>query len=77
VAFVPAAIFTQTSVVPQIFGSFNGGATWRVVYPGQNSQRGITLVGFTTPTQGVAITGSGELLMTHDGGHSWATVNFG
>ncbi len=46
-------------------------------------------LGFTTPTQGVAIIGTpaaagaptgappGRLLMTRDGGHTWSAVSFG
>jgi hypothetical protein len=35
----------------------------------------IAYAGFTTPDQGVAITGPGTLLMTYDGGHTWAAVD--
>jgi len=56
-------------------GTFDGGATWSVV----NHQPGSLTwlqVGFTTPSQGVAIDGKGTLLMTFNGGHGWAPVHF-
>ena len=40
---------------------------------------GITQLGFTTKTQGLLITnesGTGQMLMTHDGGRTWARVAF-
>jgi photosystem II stability/assembly factor-like uncharacterized protein len=40
----------------------------------------VTYLGFTTPTQGVILTsgeaGQGRLLMTRDGGGTWAAVQF-
>jgi photosystem II stability/assembly factor-like uncharacterized protein len=68
VAFVASA--------DSIYGTFNGGTSWQTVFRGAPGQSYLTLVGFTTPSQGVAITGTGELLMTRDGGHSWAVVPF-
>jgi photosystem II stability/assembly factor-like uncharacterized protein len=35
-----------------------------------------TEFGFTTPTQGGAVTGSGTLLVTFDAGHDWNAVRF-
>jgi photosystem II stability/assembly factor-like uncharacterized protein len=54
-----------------IFATFNAGATWRNV-----SRQSANPIGFTTPGQGVAITYDGQLLMTRDGGHTWAVVPF-
>jgi hypothetical protein len=61
-----------------IVTTFNGGGSWGTVYTG-GSGTTIAYVGFTTTTQGVAIataTGSaaGALLMTRNGGESWAPV---
>ncbi len=57
-----------------ITATFDGGKSWQRV----SSVAGITYLGFTTATQGVAIAetprGSSALLMTHDGGHTWAEV---
>jgi photosystem II stability/assembly factor-like uncharacterized protein len=35
-----------------------------------------TYIGFTNPTHGFALTGSGELLRSSDGGHTWARVTY-
>jgi hypothetical protein len=61
----------------RLVATFDGTATWSTVFKG-NPTLGWNDLGFTTPTQGVAIeTGqSGALLMTHDGGHTWAPVPF-
>ena len=58
-----------------LVGTFDGGTTWTVVNHPSASVSWLQ-VGFTTPSQGVAIEGSGTLLMTFDGGHNWAPVNF-
>jgi hypothetical protein len=55
--------------------SFDGGASWSTVYRGSDSIDPGEL-GFTTATQGVAISGS-RLLITFDGGHHWSPVSFG
>ncbi len=62
----------------EIVASFNGGGSWATVFTGSGNTS-ISYIGFTTPTQGVAIEASltdsaGPLLMTHDGGHTWAAV---
>jgi photosystem II stability/assembly factor-like uncharacterized protein len=62
----------------EIVATFDGGGSWSSVYTG-GAGTSITYVGFTTSTQGVAIAAStaslpGTLLMTHDGGHTWAPV---
>jgi photosystem II stability/assembly factor-like uncharacterized protein len=62
----------------EIVASFDGGGSWGTVFTG-GGNTGVTYVGFTTPTQGVAIEASatsplGTLLMTRDGGHTWAAV---
>ena len=71
----PGVVFAAAA--SQIFGTFNSGASWQAVYVGGSAQANITLVGFTTPAQGIAITGNGELVMTRDGGHTWQLVPFG
>lgn len=53
-----------------LMATFNSGASWRTVYPGTTETES-TYVGFTTPSQGVAIDGNGTLLMTFDGGRTW------
>jgi photosystem II stability/assembly factor-like uncharacterized protein len=70
-----------TATIAQAGGSgitatFDGGKSWQRV----SSVAGITYLGFTTASQGVAIAqtsdGSSALIMTHDGGHTWATITF-
>ncbi len=63
-----------------LIATYNGGATWEKVF-GTISYNFELDLGFTSPSQGVAVlsTGAGaagELLMTFDGGHSWAPVAF-
>jgi hypothetical protein len=72
-----------------IVGSFDGGRTWQTVLitgqPGTPAAL-FTYLGFTSSTQGVAITASGTgtgngqnvgtLLMTRDGGRTWSKVAF-
>lgn len=63
-----------------IQATFDGGATWAEVR--SEPAGGWRELGFTSPTQGVAVLGRGEasvgpLLMTHDGGHTWDAVGFG
>ncbi len=58
----------------EIIATFDGGRSWQTVYHVPS-----TLVGFTTPSQGVAITDTNtppQLVMTRDGGHTWAVVAF-
>jgi photosystem II stability/assembly factor-like uncharacterized protein len=57
-----------------LFATFNGGRTWQTVV--KPSKSTFADLGFTTPTQGVAVTSGGTLLMTRDGGHTWAPVTF-
>jgi photosystem II stability/assembly factor-like uncharacterized protein len=57
-----------------LVATFNGGGSWSTVYAGA-ANTAIAYAGFTTPNQGVAITGPGTLLMTYDGGHTWAAVD--
>ena len=61
-----------------LFATFDNGSTWRTVFEGGQYGQWTDL-GFTTASQGVAITGPGDhssatLLMTHDGGHTWHPV---
>ncbi len=63
-----------------LIASFDGGATWSTVFQSLQISEWAD-VGFTSPTQGVAIgSGSnslpGALLMTVDGGHTWNAVAF-
>jgi photosystem II stability/assembly factor-like uncharacterized protein len=64
---------------PGLYATFDGGHTWRTVYQDTGGSSW-SYLGFTTLTQGVAITstpsGPAALLMTRDGGHSWAPVSF-
>lgn len=60
-----------------LIASFDGGKTWARVAV-MNGAGSYSYLGFTTVDQGVAITrpegGAAELLMTRDGGHTWAPV---
>jgi photosystem II stability/assembly factor-like uncharacterized protein len=70
----PSVAFVASSNTNRgIAGTFDGGTTWQLIYP---ARTGITLVGFTTPQQGIAVLDTGALLMTRDGGHTWAVVPF-
>ena len=56
--------------------SFDAGLHWSVVYRGE-----VSYLGFTSPRQGVGIVGSGSgaastMIMTFNGGRSWAPVSF-
>jgi Photosynthesis system II assembly factor YCF48 len=63
-----------------IIATFDGGKSWQVV----STVGGITYVGFTTASQGVAVSqqsvGSSEprmtVLMTRDGGRTWTPITF-
>ena len=81
-ATIVVSVSTSAGTGPSagaLSASFNGGHTWQTVYQGAPSAR-FTYLGFTTLTQGVAIeslsSGSLLLLMTRDGGHSWAPVSW-
>lgn len=77
----------STTQAAEIVGSFDGGQTWQTVMTAGSSGATLTYVGFTTPTQGVAVmqtgtgpggqTSVGKLLVTRDGGHTWSEVAFG
>ena len=79
----PAAASPSTSVLAvgnggDILTSFDGGSTWGTTYTGAGSTS-LDYVGFTTSSEGVAIEASltsstGLLVMTRDGGHTWAAV---
>ena len=79
----PAAASPSTSVLAvgnggDILTSFDGGSTWSNTYAGAGSTS-LDYVGFTTSSEGVAIEASptsstGLLVMTRDGGHTWAAV---
>jgi hypothetical protein len=60
----------------ELLASFDGGLQWSSAYTGD-----IAYVGFTSPTQGVAIVrtyqgAASTMIMTFDGGHHWAAVSF-
>jgi hypothetical protein len=62
----------------QIVATFNSGGSWATVFTGSGNTS-ISHLGFTTPTQGVAIevsltSSTGLLVMTRNGGASWAAV---
>jgi photosystem II stability/assembly factor-like uncharacterized protein len=66
----PAAGVAVMAGSTGLMATFNSGATWTTVYAGTTETEWI-YVGFTTPSQGVAIDGNGTLLMTFDGGRTW------
>jgi photosystem II stability/assembly factor-like uncharacterized protein len=58
--------------------TFDGGRSWSTVYYGPANASWSDL-GFTGPTQGIAIVhseGGDQLLMTTDGGHHWNPIDF-
>jgi photosystem II stability/assembly factor-like uncharacterized protein len=69
-----------------LYGTFDGGRTWQTVYVDDHGGLPWFELGFTTSLQGVVVLGEptaasstppSEVLMTRDGGHSWAIVRFG
>jgi photosystem II stability/assembly factor-like uncharacterized protein len=72
---MPAPGVVIMGSLSDLIGTFDGGTTWTVVNHQSSSVIWLE-VGFTTPSQGVAIDGSGGLFMTIDAGHNWAPVNF-
>jgi photosystem II stability/assembly factor-like uncharacterized protein len=64
----------------EMYTSFDSGRSWETTYDNGDGGLGLSDVGFTTATQGVAIHGrteypsSFQLLMTRDGGHHWSVV---
>jgi hypothetical protein len=73
---VPGTILVGRSSASagELEASFDGGRRWTTVAHGS-----VVYLGFTTATQGVAITqsasgGHAALLMSYDGGHSWRTI---
>jgi photosystem II stability/assembly factor-like uncharacterized protein len=81
-----AAIASPAPAVAVVGGTdlvatFDGGRTWTTVYrPTTTGGSGFGFVGFTSPLQGVAVTGQpgqgSTLLVTRDGGHTWSVVPF-
>ena len=65
-----------------IYRSPDVGLTWATPFDQGDGGRGLTDLGFTTPTQGVAIYGRpgdgqpSQLLMTRNAGATWAPVSF-
>ena len=78
-AFGPVASPAPGAVIAgaggDLVGTFDGGRTWNVVNH-QSHSEAWQQIGFTAPSQGVAIDNTGTLLMTFDGGHTWAPVTF-
>jgi photosystem II stability/assembly factor-like uncharacterized protein len=78
----PGAAVTAvvTATRGELLETFNNGVSWRVVASTSGGMfMAFSYVGFTSPSQGVAIE-TGEqpsvMLMTFDGGRSWAPVSF-
>jgi hypothetical protein len=67
----------DSSGVPILVATFDDGQTWSTVFTGSGAGSWTDL-GFTTLDQGVVVLGhddgTADLLMTSDGGHSWAAV---
>jgi photosystem II stability/assembly factor-like uncharacterized protein len=65
------------SGAPILVATFDAGQTWSTVWTGSGSAQWNDL-GFTTVDQGVVVLGhddgTADLLMTTDGGHTWAAV---
>lgn len=75
------AVISTAEDLVAIRASFDGGVTWSVVFRLQQGTQ-LSELGFTTATQGIAITrghvrGDSQLLMTTDGGHHWRGSSFG
>jgi photosystem II stability/assembly factor-like uncharacterized protein len=66
---IAGAVGTRSAIA----ASTDGGRSWRITYRGLPNED-VSYLGFTTPTQGVAISGR-RLLMTRDGGQSWSPVS--
>jgi len=64
---------TEQNGQQDVIASFDGGLKWTVVYRAQ-----ALFLGFTSPSQGVAIVRSANatntMIMSFDGGHHWAPV---
>ena len=78
-----SALATVSSLVAaagcgaDVVATFDGGASWSTVYTGTGT---VLYAGFTTATRGLAIetpasSPVGTLLVTVDGGHSWAPTS--
>jgi photosystem II stability/assembly factor-like uncharacterized protein len=76
IAVAPGTATIVQAADSGLTATFDGGKSWQPV----SSMTGISYLGFTTAAQGVAIAqsprGSSTLLMTHDGGHTWAATTF-
>jgi hypothetical protein len=74
----PSTAIAAAGCGAQIVATSNSGGSWATVFTG-SSNTSISFVGFENTSQGVAIEASlasstGLLLMTHNGGSSWAVV---
>jgi hypothetical protein len=73
-------VVAAASGASELYWSLNGGATWTTVDTYSDGGAGFNDLGFTTGTQGVVIHGlpgppadlASQLLMTTDGGSTWA-----
>ncbi|HEV2369396.1 MAG TPA: hypothetical protein VGR90_05940, partial [Acidimicrobiales bacterium] len=76
-------VISAASGASELYATFDGGGTWSTVFQ-DTTGRPWRDLGFTTPNQGVVVEGvvppmsgaGNQLLMTRDGGHSWAVVAF-
>jgi photosystem II stability/assembly factor-like uncharacterized protein len=70
----------DTASSAELLASFDGGAHWNVVDQGQPAYSQPFEFQFTNPSEGVGLlqpaSGRARLIITHDGGHHWATVAF-
>ena len=79
------AVIGAASGASWLYATFDGGSTWATVYQ-DTSGRPWRDIGFTSATQGVAVEGAvifgqsglppNQMLVTVDGGHTWAATRF-
>jgi hypothetical protein len=72
----PGVVFIgRGTTVPMLEATYDGGHHWSVVYKGD-----LDYLGFTSSLQGVGIvqvsSSTRSMIMTFNGGHSWAPVTF-
>jgi hypothetical protein len=64
---------TYTGSQFELVATFNGASSWVTAATVSGP---VTYLGFTSPSQGVAISNGSVLWMTYDGGHHWARIDF-